>query len=351
MKLFRLRVLCVGALMQIYFQSNNLELFVPKKINIDKFFLFNLNASFKMKILITGSNGLLGQKLCDRFSSQTQHQWLATSRGANRYPSEKSIPYESLDVTNRAEVLNVIQAFQPDCVIHTAAMTNVDACETQMQECDAMNVFAVEYLTEACNIVGAHLVHISTDFIFDGTHGPLSEDENPNPLSYYGLSKLRAEEIILKHAKSFSILRTVLVYGIVHDMSRNNIVLWAKKSLEEGKNINVVCDQFRTATLAEDLAQGCIAAAEKKAQGIYNISGKDFLSIYDMVTRIANFWNLDKSLIAISTSEGIKQPAKRPPITGFILTKAQQELNYHPHSLEEGLKLIDEQLHVYNRLS
>lgn len=304
-----------------------------------------------MKILITGSNGLLGQKLCDALRNQSIHTWIATSRGANRYPYSEQMHYESLDVTNRSEVLACIEKNKPDVVIHTAAMTNVDACETQMQECDAMNVFAVEYLTEACNAHQAHLVHISTDFIFDGTHGPLTEEEKPNPLSYYGLSKLRAEEIILQHAHSYSILRTVLVYGIVHDMSRNNIVLWAKKSLEEGKDIHVVCDQFRTATLAEDLAQGCLAAAERKAQGIYNISGSDFLSVYDLVIRIADFWKLDKSHIHMSTSEGIKQPAKRPPISGFILDKAKRELGYTPHRLEEGLELINRQLNDYKRLS
>jgi dTDP-4-dehydrorhamnose reductase len=134
------------------------------------------------------------------------------------------------------------------------------------------------------------------------------------------------------------------VYGIVSDMSRSNIVLWAKGALESGKSINVVADQFRTPTLAEDLAQGCALIAAQKASGIYNISGKNFMSVYDLVVQVADFWNLDKSLLHLSSSEGIKQPAKRPPITGFRLDKAMNVLGYNPKSFQEGLKLLDEQL-------
>jgi dTDP-4-dehydrorhamnose reductase len=149
---------------------------------------------------------------------------------------------------------------------------------------------------------------------------------------------------VINNAKSWSILRTVLVYGIVSDMSRSNIVLWAKGALESGKSINVVSDQFRTPTLAEDLALGCKLAADKKAQGVFNISGSDFMSIYDLVYKVADFWKLDKNLLNMSTSEGIKQPAKRPPITGFILDKARKELGYNPHTFEQGLVLLNEQL-------
>ncbi len=127
-------------------------------------------------------------------------------------------------------------------------------------------------------------------------------------------------------------------------MSRSNIVLWAKQNLEQGKKINVVDDQFRSPTLAEDLADGCILLAQKKAQGIYNISGKDFLSILQLVHLVADYYGLDKSLINPSKSADIKQPAKRPPITGFIIDKAIKDLGYNPHSFTEGIKLMDEQV-------
>ena len=299
-----------------------------------------------MKVLITGSNGLLGQKLVDLYKSNSSVELIATARGADRYPDKSGYTYASLDITQKNEVDEVIDRYKPEVVINTAAMTNVDACESEKEACDALNIHAVEYLVEACNRNQTHLVHVSTDFIFDGTHGPLSEEERPNPLSYYGWSKMRAEEIVQSSAKSWAIARTVLVFGIVSDMSRSNIVLWAKGALESGKSINVVADQFRTPTLAEDLAQGCALIAAQKASGIFNISGKNFMSVYDLVVQVADFWNLDKSLLHLSSSEGIKQPAKRPPITGFRLDKAMSILGYNPKSFQEGLKLLDEQLKI-----
>jgi dTDP-4-dehydrorhamnose reductase len=297
-----------------------------------------------MKILITGSNGLLGQKLIDLYKNKTEYELIATARGDNRYANLEGYTYESLDITNENEVAEIIKKHKPNVLINTAAMTNVDACESNKEGCDQLNIDAVKYLVNACNENQVHLIHISTDFIFDGTHGPLLETETPNPLSYYGLSKLKGEEEVINYAKSWAILRTVLVYGIVSDMSRSNIVLWAKGALESGKTINVVADQFRTPTLAEDLAMGCKLAADKNAQGIYNISGKDYISVFDLVYKVADFWKLDKTLLNMSTSEGIKQPAKRPPITGFILTKAINELGYNPHSFDEGLAILNQQL-------
>ncbi len=299
-----------------------------------------------MKILVTGSNGLLGQKLTDLYLTKKNIELIATGKGENRYPIKTGYTYKSFDITNANEVCEVLQKHKPNVVINCAAMTNVDACEIDKEGCDNLNIHAVKYLVKECNAIGAHFIHLSTDFIFDGTHGPVSEKEIPNPLSYYGKSKLIAEEYIIKHCTNWAIARTVLVYGIVHDMSRSNIVLWAKNNLEQGKTLQVVGDQFRTPTLAEDLAQGCALLAIKKAQGIYNLSGKDYMSVFDLVYRVANFWNLDKTLLNISSSQGIQQVAKRPPITGFILDKAISDLNYMPHSFEDGLKIMDEQLKV-----
>lgn len=296
------------------------------------------------KILITGANGLLGQKLIDLYLTKPDKTLIATAKGDCRYPHRNNFIYASLDITNQQEVEEVIQRFQPDCVINTAAMTNVDACETEKEACDALNVDAVRFLAEACKKAKAHFIHISTDFIFDGENGPYSEEDEALPLSYYGWSKLKGEDMVKTHADSWAILRTVLVYGVVHDMSRSNIVLWAKGALEKGQTINVVDDQFRTPTLAEDLAMGCFLAEDQNAQGIYNISGKDFMNIFELVNAIANYYELDASLIKRSSSTNLNQPAKRPPITGFKLDKAMRELNYQPHSFAEGLEIVKQQL-------
>lgn len=294
--------------------------------------------------MITGSNGLLGQKLTDALRNRSDIQLIATAKGIDRYPFQEGYIYETLDITSSEDIERVLEKHGPDALIHTAAMTMVDDCEKDQAACDLMNVTAVKLLASACKSKHIHMVHVSTDFIFDGTHGPLTEEEQPAPLSYYGWSKLKGEQAVMQLADSWTILRTVLVFGIVNDMSRSNVVLWVKKSLEAGKEINVVDDQFRTPTLAEDLAQGCILAALKEAKGIYNISGKDFMSIYDLALRVAVFWNLNTRLIHRASSANINQPAKRPPITGFNISKAMAELGYQPRSFREGLQLLDAQL-------
>lgn len=297
----------------------------------------------KKKVLVTGSNGLLGQKLTDLLQPLDEYDLIATGRGENRHPN-KAINYVQLDITVKANVDEVISAHQPDVVINTAAMTNVDACEEDKEGCDLLNVTAVDYLSSAADQVDARFIHLSTDFIFDGTDGPYSEDGVPNPLSYYGHSKLKGEELVKRNCRKWAILRTVLVYGIVHDMSRSNIVLWAKGALEEKKSINIVDDQFRTPTLAEDLAMGCKLACDSDAQGIYNISGKDFMSIFELVERVAKYYNLSMDTVGKTNSESLNQAAKRPPITGFDLSKSMRELNYAPHSFEEGIALMEKQI-------
>ncbi|MFN7654341.1 MAG: SDR family oxidoreductase [Cyclobacteriaceae bacterium] len=297
-----------------------------------------------MRILVTGSNGLLGQKLVELISSGNDYL-IATAKSSLVIDLPKG-EFHSLDVTDASSVESVIAQSKPEVIIHTAAMTQVDQCETEQEKCWLNNVQAVENLVKACEKFAVRLIHLSTDFIFDGTHGPIDETEKPNPLSYYGKSKLAAEELIQKSNIEWAILRTVLVFGVTKDMSRSNIVLWVKKSLEEGKTIQVVNDQWRTPTLAEDLAMGCYLAATKKAKGIYNISGETMMTPYDIAIATAEFFNLDPSLIKKTDSTQFKQPAARPPKTGFIIAKAKRELGYQPRSFSEGLKIV-QQLLVY----
>lgn len=296
------------------------------------------------RILITGANGLLGQKLIDLYRELADVELIATARGENRYPVKQGYAYASMDITDPKEIEMVFHKFKPDTVINTAAMTNVDACEQEKTACKELNIDAVQYLVDASNEYNAHFIHLSTDFIFDGSEGPYKEDDKPNPLSYYGWSKLESERIVMEQCKKWSIARTMLVYGIVHDMSRSNIVLWAKGALEKGDPINVVDDQFRTPTLAEDLALGCRLIEEKEAEGVFNISGKDMMSIVEMVKRVATYFDLDASIIKTISTATLNQPAKRPPRTGFDLTKSRTELGYEPHSFEEGITVLMEQI-------
>jgi len=297
-----------------------------------------------VKILITGSNGLLGQKLVELLINKNNVELYATSKGENRIINKKDYQYYPLDITNQQEVTNLIDKLQPEVIINTAAMTNVDACESNKELCWDLNVNAVKYLIEASQKNNTHLIHLSTDFVFDGENGPYKEDDTPNPLSYYGKSKHEAEKLLQASAIKWSIVRTIIVYGIVDDMSRSNIVLWAKEALEKGNPLTIVNDQFRSPTLAEDLAIGCWLVAQKEAEGIYHISGKETMSIIELVYAVADFYGYDKSIITPITSDSLNQAAKRPPKTGFVLTKSQTKLGYAPCSFQEGITILDEQL-------
>ncbi len=296
----------------------------------------------KKRILITGSNGLLGQKLVKLLYNHSDFEFLATSMGENRIESIKGFNYQSLDITSRDQVEEVITEYHPHYVFNTAAMTNVDACEDAKEACWEINVNAVSNLFEACKKINAHLIHLSTDFIFDGENGPYKEEDQPNPLSYYGKSKWEAEKLLIESDyPKWAIARTIIVYGEGDNMSRSNIVLWAKSALEKGDPLTIVDDQFRSPTFADDLARGCILIAEKDATGIFHLSGKDQMSILELVKRVAKYYNLDDSFVSPIKSVSLNQVAKRPPVTGFVLDKAKKLLGYNPVSFEEGLSLLN----------
>ena len=299
-----------------------------------------------MKIFITGANGLLGQKLLDIFGKDSSVKVLATGKGASRLLHlPRHIEYLPLDITNREEVLTEVREFVPEIIIHSAAMTNVDQCEQERETCWDINVTAVEYLVEATQQCSAHFIHLSTDFIFSGEEELLDEEVIPAPINYYGKSKLAAEQVVVNAANiSWAIVRTALVYGVTLRMNRSNIILWVKSNLEKGKPIEVVNDQWRTPTLAEDLAEGCALVAKKKATGVFNISGKDFLTPYQIAIQTADYFGLDASLIRETNQFKLQEKTKRPPKTRFIIDKAINELGYAPKPFREGIALLAAQL-------
>jgi dTDP-4-dehydrorhamnose reductase len=299
-----------------------------------------------VKVLLTGSNGLLGQKLVALLHQAPGVELVATARGANRlatnYPTLHFVP---LDVTDAAQVQRVLVQQQPTHVIHTAAMTQVDDCELNQNDCWNQNVTAVEHLAASCARLNVHLTHLSTDFIFNGTQALLSEEAQPDPISHYGASKLAAEQVV-QHTVGlrWAIARTVLVYGTTLVAGRSNLVLWVSDSLRKGQKIKVVDDQWRTPTLAEDLAQGCWLLAQQSAQGIYHLSGRELLTPYQMAQQVATVFGLDAALLERVDGQSFTQAARRPPRTGFRIEKAERELGYQPHSFAEGLALVQRQL-------
>lgn len=296
------------------------------------------------KILITGSNGLLGQSLLDLFLKDVGYKIVALSRGQNRYPKTNGYNYIDCNLTDFNKLQEIVLQENPEVIINTAAMTNVDACEEEKDVCDLINVVLVEKLSGLCKELKARLIHISTDFIFDGKKGFYKETDIPNPLSYYGTSKLKSEEVLVNSKINYTILRTILVYGKVHDMSRNNIVLWVRKMLQDKKEITIVDDQFRMPTYVKHLAMACKLSIVKEAKGVFNVSSNNLLSVYEIAQQIAEVFNLDASLIKPINTATLNQRATRPAKTGFNLEKTQKVLGLESNSFKEDLKIFSETL-------
>ena len=293
-----------------------------------------------MRILITGSNGLLGQKIVGQLV-RSDIEFLATSTGENRNTNCPDSSYRSMDISNDSQVKSAFHFFSPDYVIHTAAITNVDYCEEHPEECDNINVEGTRILFEAATNINAHLSLLSTDFVFDGARGNYIESDEPNPLSIYARSKYEAEKLLTSSDYlNWSIARTIIVFGEGENLSRSNIVLWAREALRKGTPLKIIDDQFRSPTWADDLAWACIQICKLNKKGIYHLSGPESMSIFDLVMRIGRFYDFDCSAIEKTTSESLNQPAKRPPITGFDLSKARNDLGYAPKTLEESLLLL-----------
>ena len=297
------------------------------------------------RILITGSNGLLGQKLVKLFLKKPGYEIHALSRGPNRLDRQKGYLYHDIDLLDKEALIDTLAQIDPEVIVHTAAMTNVDACELQQEKCDRMNIEVVANILEYCDDKDVYLVHLSTDFIFDGKKGSVyKEDDQPNPVNHYGLSKLKSEELITNSNVDHAILRTILVYGIVDGNDRSNIVLWVKNSLEDKKEIHVVTDQLRMPTFAEDLAEACWLAVEKRARGVFNVSSNELMSIYEIALAVADAFDLDKKLIKPVRTNALSLPADRPLSTGFDLNKSITEINLPSYSFLDRLQVFKDQL-------
>ena len=290
------------------------------------------------RVLVTGANGLLGQALVRLMSNYPEYDVLATGRDdAPRFAAD-SCGYTPLDITEPSDLHSTFQDFAPDVVVNCAAMTQVDRCEQEREACWRVNAQAVERLAQECRASDVRLVQVSTDFVFNGDDGPYREDARPDPVNYYGKSKLAAENAVREAGLDrWTIARTVLVYGTAEQMKRSNIVLWVLKELSAGNTIDVVTDQWRTPTYVADLAGGIERIVRYDKSGLYHLSGRELLSVYDFAHQVAKAFDLDRSLIHPTDSTEFKQPAPRPPRTGFIILKAETELGYKPRPLPQAL--------------
>ncbi len=299
------------------------------------------------RILITGANGLLGQELVRQLSSFARYDVLATARDDKPRFSGGSCGYMPLDITDGPSLSAVFQDFSPDVVVNCAAMTQVDRCESDRDECWRVNTDAVDLLAKLCLANGARIVQISTDFIFDGLDGPYREDDRPNPLSYYGRSKLAGENAARGAGiDKWTIARTILVYGVGESLPRSNFVLWVIEKLAAGESIDIVTDQWRSPTYAPDLAHGIERIIRFRKHGVFNLSGSELFSIYDLAVAVAESFGFDAGLVRPTDGQSFVQPAVRPRNSGFIILKAETELGFKPRDFRTALSDLAHRLEL-----
>ncbi|HQV86476.1 MAG TPA: SDR family oxidoreductase, partial [Chitinophagaceae bacterium] len=235
-----------------------------------------------MKVLITGANGFLGHYLVSLLL-QKGYEVIATGKGNNRLPfsnSEKFV-YTEMDFTNPFVVNDIFDTHKPEIVVHAGAVSKPDECELNQKEALRINTEGTVTMLSNAAKHKCFFIFISTDFVFDGEAGMYTEVDSPNPVNFYGKTKLEAEEAVKRYNLDWAIVRTVLVYGKPM-AGRSNILTIVKEKLEKGEAYSVVDDQVRTPTYVEDLAAGIIAIMEKRACGIYHLSGINILTPYEM---------------------------------------------------------------------
>jgi len=303
-----------------------------------------------LRFLVVGSNGLLGQKTADLLvRGMASSVTLASLEEVPIRPVENA-EYVKADLTSRKEVKQLIAHCDPEVIINCAAITNVDACETDRELAWKVNVGGVENIIEAARRTEAMIVHISSDYIFDGKNGPYSEDDRPEPLSYYGKTKLASENAVRTSGLRYLIARTMVLYGYAPGV-KPNFALWIVQSLEKNIGVRVVDDQQGNPTLADDLAYALVRGVELGRTGVFNIAGRDIISRYEFAVRIARAFNLDSSLISPIKTAQLRQPAQRPLKSGLITLKAEVALGIRPSTVEQGLAVLKNQLSRGSRRS
>ncbi|MCA0395939.1 MAG: SDR family oxidoreductase [Bacteroidetes bacterium] len=289
------------------------------------------------KILVTGANGLVGRALL-RVLLQNGYTVVAVGRGPSRLKMEDpSLIYYAADITHPFEMQLILEKERPAVVVHAAAMTQADDCELRQNEAHVCNVEATARLLLDAESFSNFFLFLSTDFVFDGKKGMYTETDAEAPISWYGSTKLQAEAIIQTSDMPWAIARTCLVYGPATEQGRSNIFSWVLDSLQQNKPIKVVDDQWRTPTWVDDLVAGLLLIIQQRATGIWHLAGPDRSTPYQMALAIAQQYGLDASLITRVTADTFTQPAKRPLLTGFDISKAQQALGYRPGSIKENL--------------
>ena len=288
------------------------------------------------KVLITGSNGLLGQAICHSLLKK-ELSIIPTGRGKGRVSQLNSM-YVDLDVNSKRSWKNILNYYKPSVIINAAAMTNVDECEKNHNLSLSTNSSSILNYIDYMQHHNTHFIHISSDFVFDGKKGLYAENDICCPVNFYGFTKFEAEKYIMRNHRNHTILRTSVIYG--NTFLDNNLFMWVKNKMKNNEMLNVVDDQYRTPTYVNDLASVVLKCLEDKKYGLYHISGGERFSIFDIVCNIAESFNFNMSNINKIESKELKQFAVRPMDSSLDINKAKKQLDFKPTLLRDALKEI-----------
>ena len=285
------------------------------------------------KVLITGASGLLGRKLVKVLSEG--YEVIPTHNTHAVHPDSIR-----MDIVDRNEVARVLSAVKPELVVHAAAETNVDKCETNRELAWSVNAEGTRNIALACGKIGARLVYISTDYVFDGEKGLYGEKDGANPVNYYGVTKLEGEGFVRELCEDFIIARTSVLYG--WHPSRANFATWVIDSLRNGKRISVVEDQHNSPTLADHLAEMIQMILKVPGSEIYHTAGGERISRYSFALKIAEAFNLNKALILPAKVADLAWAAKRPRDSSLCIDKIRKEIRVERLSLDDALRRMQQ---------
>lgn len=289
------------------------------------------------KLLIIGGSGLVGSTLLQYVPTS----WDVTSTYNSNNTNNNFIKIDLLDDSD--PVIDLIKKIKPDFVVHTAAFSSVDFCETDHFAADKLHVEKTQNIAQICDDINSKLLFLSTDAVFEGNvKKKYTESDPTNPVNYYGQTKLHAEKIVLDISKNNVVLRTSVVYGH-HQKSR--FTNWVLDYLHHNKKIDQFIDQYNTPTLVDDLAKSIILILQKNISGLFHATGSSCLNRYEFAKKLAVKFNYDQSLIFPVTSKEKKQDAPRPINTCLNSQKLESVINFRFSSIDDGISFI------FNKLS
>jgi len=292
-------------------------------------------------VLVTGCNGLLGQKLVHELHTRFKLAGCDLHESPPFIDNE-TFDYYQTDISKRKDLDELVQSIKPDWIVNTAAYTDVDRAEIERERCWRANVIAVENLIYSAKKNKAQLIQISTDYVFDGRAGPYREEDRPNALGFYAKSKLAAENAIIGSGLRYAIIRTMILYGVGVNV-RPNFVTWLVDALRNRQPVTIVDDQIGNPTLADDLARAIARVIQKNVHGVFHICGSEIIDRYHFALEVADIFDLDKSLIVPAKTSDLQQKAPRPLKSGFILDKAETELGIEMMDVKSALEEFKKQ--------